>query len=67
MARRAILQAELDHFEVDEEAGKLYWRGKGIALESKVSLEGWTFVLAVVGALSTVVAAAWPILDHFWL
>lgn len=67
MSRHVITIDELDGFEIDEADGRLYWKGKGVVLERKISLEGWTLVLAVIGAASAAIAALWPIIVHIWL
>lgn len=67
MTRRPIMQAELDQFEIEDSNGRLYWRGTGVVLEQRITLEGLTLALAIIGALSALVAAVWPILLHFKL
>jgi len=64
MARRTISIDELDGFELDE-AGRLYWRGKGVRLEQRISLRPVELVLAALASVSTAAAAIWPIGLHF--
>ena len=55
---------ELDGFELDDD-GRLYWRGKGVVLEQKISLRPLELCLATLASVATAVAAGWPIGLHF--
>jgi hypothetical protein len=64
MARRTISVDELDGFELDNN-GQLYWRGKGVLLEQKISLRPFELFLVGLASVSTAIAAIWPIGLHF--
>lgn len=56
----------LDNMELMEVDGdNIYWRGKEIKLQKQVSLGSFERFLAALAALSTVVAAAFPVAVHF--
>lgn len=45
MARKTISQDQLDGFEIDE-SDQLFWRGKAVVLERRLTLKGWELVIA---------------------
>jgi hypothetical protein len=49
---REIGLEELGSLGVDTE-GRLYWDGKPVVTESRVSLEGWTFFFLAITAIGT--------------
>lgn len=51
-----ITLEQLDRLGVDE-SGKLYWDGKPVVTEEKISLQWWLNAAAISGALSGVVLA----------
>jgi hypothetical protein len=60
MARSVKGLDEYDAFEVDE-AGQLYWKGKPVLFEQRVSLRLYEFVLATVAAIGALLAALHPL------
>lgn len=62
---RAISMKGLALFGVHDQTQEIYWDGNKLAVERKVSLEGWTLALAFIATGATVVAAVWPIALHF--
>jgi hypothetical protein len=59
MSPRTISTDELDGFQIDEN-GRLYWRGKGVILEQKISLRWWELSALIVGALGALLAGVHP-------
>jgi len=53
---KPISIAETEHIGVDEE-GRLYWKGKPIVTEQRISLQWWVNVGIIVGSLSTLCIA----------
>jgi hypothetical protein len=54
--RRELSLDELHEFEIDRD-GRLYWRGKPVVTEQRISLRWIEMLLAIVVAASTVVQA----------
>jgi hypothetical protein len=66
--RRQISIGEFQHMEVDDDDGRLYWKGKSVVTRQEVGLEGPTFFLAALATGATVIAAVWPIAVHLkWI
>ena len=64
MARRPISYDQMHLLEVDDK-NQLYWGGKAVVLEQRLTLgivERW---VAGIAAVSTVVAAFFPMAIHF--
>jgi hypothetical protein len=59
MAPRTISQNELDGFQLDDD-GRLYWRGKGVLLERRITLRGFELVLATIAAFGAALAGVHP-------
>jgi hypothetical protein len=64
MAPRTISIDEMDGFEIDDD-GRLYWRGKGVVLEQRITLKGFELVLASAAALGALLAGIHPF-GHGW-
>ena len=60
MARRPITMDEMDLFEVDDSDGRLFWRGKTVVVENRVSLRPLELGLAFVGALGALLSGLHP-------
>lgn len=54
-------------FGMNRSTRELYFDGKKVLIERKISLEGWTLALAAVATAAGVIAALWPIAVHFGL
>ncbi|OBQ72384.1 hypothetical protein [Mesorhizobium loti] len=59
MAPRTIGQDELDGFQIDDD-GRLYWRGKGVLLDHRVTLRGFELVLATIASIGALLAGIHP-------
>ncbi|PWJ87812.1 hypothetical protein C8D77_114103 [Mesorhizobium loti] len=59
MARRVMGLDEYDAFEVDE-SGQLFWKGKPVQFEQRVSLRRYELVLATLGAIGALLAGIHP-------
>lgn len=67
MARNRISLEQLDSFEVDEH-GQLFWNGKAVVLERRITLRGLELLLAACGAVGALAAGLHPFLQSFgWL
>lgn len=51
-------------FGIDDD-GKLYWNGKPVVTESKVTLEWWVSLSAILAAIGTTVSAIVAVADYF--
>ena len=58
---RAITIDELDHLAVDEN-NRLYWDGKPVVTDERLTLAWWVNVAVVIGALSTLALAVLDVL-----
>lgn len=56
---RTISIDELDGFQIDDK-GRLYWRGKGVVLEQRITLRGIELGLALVAAIGALLAGIHP-------
>ncbi len=56
---RTISIDELDGFQIDDN-GRLYWRGKGVVLEQRITLRGIELGLAVVAAIGALLSGIHP-------
>ena len=45
--------------------GRLYWNGKPVMTEQKVSLQGWVNISIIVASFSTFLIAIMAVLDYF--
>lgn len=61
MQRRTISLEELDQFEVND-AGQLFWKGKAVVLERRLTLKGWELFIASLAATGAILAGAHPYL-----
>ncbi|TIN06704.1 MAG: hypothetical protein E5Y14_27655 [Mesorhizobium sp.] len=59
MAPRTIGIEELDGFQIDGD-GRLYWRGKGVLMERRITLRGFELLLASTAAVGAVLAGIHP-------
>ncbi|MDQ5902090.1 MAG: hypothetical protein QG606_306 [Patescibacteria group bacterium] len=50
---------------IDSE-GKLYWNGRPVATQSRVTLDWWVNIAAIVASASTFVMALYTVLDHYY-
>jgi hypothetical protein len=55
MSPRTIGIDELDGLQVDDD-GRLYWRGKGVVLEQRITLKGFELALATIAATGAFLA-----------
>jgi hypothetical protein len=56
---RTISIDELDGFQIDDN-GRLYWHGKGVVLEQRITLRGIELGLAFVAAIGAFLAGIHP-------
>lgn len=67
MARRKIGLDELDNFELGDE-GQLYWSGKAVVLEKRLTLRGAELAVALFAAVGAFLAGVHPFLKSFnWI
>ncbi|MDE0880879.1 hypothetical protein [Aurantimonas coralicida] len=66
MHRRALSFDDMDDLEIDGD-GRLYWKGKAVRVEQKVSLEAYQIVLATMAAVGAVLAGIHPFGHSFGL
>jgi hypothetical protein len=64
MARRNVGIDEFDHFETDDD-GRLFWKGKAIILEQRLTLKGIELALVGLGAAGALLAGIHPFLKSF--
>lgn len=60
MARHYLSSDEMDHFEVDDSDGRLYWKGQQVVTEKVVSLQTYERILATVAAIGAILAGVHP-------
>ncbi|TPJ75820.1 hypothetical protein FJ422_30855 [Mesorhizobium sp. B2-6-3] len=59
MAPRTIGMDELNGFQIDDD-GRLYWRGKSVLLERRITLRGFELLLATVAAIGAALSGLHP-------
>ena len=64
MSRRIVSIDELDKFQVDDD-GQLFWDGKAVVLEQRLTLKGWELAIASCAALGAIAAGLHPFLVYF--
>jgi hypothetical protein len=59
MAPRTISIDELDGLQIDDD-GRLYWRGRSVLLERRITLRGFELFLASAAAFGALMAGIHP-------
>ncbi|MER8575332.1 hypothetical protein NKH19_25270 [Mesorhizobium sp. M1338] len=58
--RKPITIDQFDALEVDDIDGRLYWMGKGVVLERKLTLDWYQTFLATIAAFGALLAGIYP-------
>ena len=59
MPRRTLSIDGMDGFEIDDD-DRLYWKGRAVRFEQRVSLQAYQIVLATMAAVGAVLAGLHP-------
>jgi hypothetical protein len=67
MPRHPISYSDVGKLEVDD-AGRLFWEGKAVVTENRITLRGWELTIAGAAALGALLAGIHPFLHSFgWI
>lgn len=58
--RRKIGMGDLDYFEVDDGSDRLYWKGTGVVMERRLTLDHYQKFLASIAAFGALLAGIHP-------
>ncbi|MER9733028.1 hypothetical protein [Mesorhizobium sp. M0217] len=58
--RKPISGDQINLLEVDDVDGRLYWKGKGVVLERRLTLDWFQTFLATIAAVGALLAGIYP-------